>query len=37
MPIEYIADEYDVELLADFKRDALAEWQQISLSEEGAE
>lgn len=35
--ITSIADEYDAELLADFKRDALTEWQQISLSEEGAE
>lgn len=29
-----IANEYDAELLEDFKRDALAEWQQILLSEE---
>lgn len=35
--VDSIADEYDAELLADFKRDALAEWQQISFDEEGAE
>lgn len=32
-----IADEYDADLLADFKRDALAEWQEISLGEEDVE